>query len=108
MLSQFTKVATTSDLADGRMMAVDAENEEILLARIGDNYYAINNICSHAAAWLDQGYLLPATCEVQCPLHEGKFDLRNGDPTAEPCEEAVESYAVRIEGNDILVGPREG
>jgi nitrite reductase/ring-hydroxylating ferredoxin subunit len=106
MLSKFTKVATTSDLADGQMMAVDAEGEEILLARIGDNYYAINNICSHAAAWLDQGDLLPSTCEVQCPLHEGRFDLRTGEPTNEPADTPVEAYTVKVEGTDILVGPR--
>lgn len=105
MLTKFVKVAKTSDLADGKMMAVDADGEEILLARIGDKYYAINNVCSHAAAWLDQGDLLPATYEVQCPLHEGRFDLRTGAPTHEPAEEPVEVYAVRVEGDDILVGP---
>lgn len=105
MLSTFVKVAKTSDLAEGRTMAVQVEGEEVLLARVGGEYYAVSNTCSHAEGWLDMGRLLPATYEIECPLHEGRFDVRTGAPTHEPCDEPIAVYAVRIEGDDILIGP---
>jgi nitrite reductase/ring-hydroxylating ferredoxin subunit len=101
----FVKVAKTSDLAEGGMLAVRVGDTEVLLASVQGHYYAISNICSHAAAWLDQGDLRPATWEVQCPLHQGRFDLRTGKPTAAPPNRPVAVYAVRVEGEDILVGP---
>ena len=104
-MSTFVKVATTADLAEGSMMAVLVGDAEILLARVQGQYYAINNVCSHADACLHQGDLRPATWEVLCPLHQGGFDLRTGYPTAWPCSQPVPLYAVRVEDEDILVGP---
>jgi nitrite reductase/ring-hydroxylating ferredoxin subunit len=85
------------ELAPGSILAVNAGGYDILLARIGSgDYYALDNLCSHADAWLDMGFLVPATCEVQCPLHEGRFDLRTGKPTALPCIDPIPSYPVTV------------
>jgi nitrite reductase/ring-hydroxylating ferredoxin subunit len=103
-MSVFVKVAKIYDLAEGGMVAVLVGDTEILLAQVQGQYYAIRNICSHADVWLHQGDLRPATWEVQCPLHQGRFDLRTGHATAWPASRPVEVYAVRVEGEDILVG----
>ena len=106
-LSEFHKVGTVGDIADGDMTAVWAGPLEVLLARVGDEYFAIDNACSHADAMLSMGYLYPERCEVECPLHEGIFDLRTGGAIQEPADEPVEAFDVKIEGDDILVGPKE-
>ena len=103
-MSTFVKVAKTNDLVEGGMVAVLVGDTELLLAQVQGQYYAINNVCSHADAWLHQGDLRPATWEVQCPLHQGRFDLRTGHATAWPASQPVEVYTVRVEGEDILVG----
>ena len=107
-MSTFIKVAKTHDLAEGGMVAVLVGDTEILLARVQGQYYAISNVCSHADAWLHQGDLRSATWEVQCPLHQGRFDLRTGQATAWPASQPVQVYAVRVEGEDILVGLTAG
>lgn len=104
MPREFLKVATVADLADGEMMLVTPGGEEILLARIGGRYFAIDALCTHAFGMLDQGTL--SGFEVECPIHEGRFDLRTGQPTREPAEEPVQTYAVQVQGDDILIGPR--
>ena len=104
-MDTFVKVAKTRDLGEGGMLAVTVEGSEVLLARVQGHYYAISNVCSHADAWLDQGDLRTATWEVECPLHQGRFDLRTGKATAGPPNRPVQVYAVRVEGEDILVGP---
>jgi nitrite reductase/ring-hydroxylating ferredoxin subunit len=100
----FIKAAKIHELAEGSMIAVLVGDTEVLLARVQGQYYAINNVCSHANAWLHQGDLRPTTWEVRCPLHQGGFDLRTGYATAWPCSQPVPVYAVHIKGEDILVG----
>ena len=104
MLGEFVKVAKVGDLADGDMMLVTPNNEEVLLARVNGEYFAVDNWCTHTGGMLDQGELFEY--EIECPIHEGRFDVRTGEPTQFPAEEPVTSYAVRIEGDDILVGPQ--
>ena len=106
MLSEFVKVATVGDVPDNSIVPVFAAGEEILLAKIGDAYFAIDDWCTHAAGMLDQGDLCADTFEVVCPVHEGMFDLRTGEVTNPPPETDIATYEVRVEGEDILVGPK--
>ncbi|MDA0797732.1 MAG: non-heme iron oxygenase ferredoxin subunit [Chloroflexi bacterium] len=106
MPTEFVRVASVSDLPGNGMLAANADGEEILVARIGDDYYALDGWCSHEAGLLGEGNLHEGTCEVECPIHEGFFNLKNGRATAPPADEAVTAYEVRIEGDDILVGPK--
>jgi nitrite reductase/ring-hydroxylating ferredoxin subunit len=103
MTADFVNVANTADVRDGEMIAVKAGDKDILLAKIGDEYFAIHNICSHFHALLTDGELHPETCEVQCPLHDSCFDLRTGVPKDLPADEPVAVYAVRVERDAILV-----
>lgn len=107
MLKDFVKVATVEDIADGQMIDVEVAGEEVCLARIGDAYYAVNNVCTHFYTWLSGGYLYPEKLEVQCPLHDSRFSLTTGEPTGPPATEPVKTYAVRVDGRDILIGPTE-
>lgn len=105
-MDSFIKVATVGDVPEGGMIGVSAGDAEVLLARIDDKYYAINNICSHFHTQLSNGELHAARLEVQCPLHDSCFSLVSGEPIEPPAEDPVETYEVRVEGRDILVGPK--
>ena len=85
------------------MLGLTSDGEEICLARVGDKIYAINNLCTHAFAWLDTGDLIAEELIVECPLHGGKFHLEDGSPAALPCVEPVKSYDVHVEGDRIFV-----
>jgi 3-phenylpropionate/trans-cinnamate dioxygenase ferredoxin subunit len=106
MTSEFTVVAQASDIKDGEMISVSIGEDEILLAQIGEEFFALGNICSHFHALLTDGELHPDECEVQCPLHDSCFDLRTGVPKDLPADEPVAVYAVRVDGDSILVGPK--
>jgi nitrite reductase/ring-hydroxylating ferredoxin subunit len=106
MLTEFVKVGLVGDLAAGKMLNAAVGQDEVMVARIGDEYFALDGWCSHEAGLLAEGFLHEGTCEVECPLHEGFFDLRNGRATAPPADTPVTVYEVRIEGADIMVGPK--
>ena len=75
-MDSFIKVGRTSEFADGTLKEVAVEGREILLARVEDSYYAVNNRCPHMGARLSQGKLEDTV--VTCPRHGSRYDLKNG------------------------------
>ena len=80
---------------------VSVDGVDIALCRIGDEVFAISNMCSHAFAFLSDGFI--EGHEVFCPLHEGSFDVRTGEAKSLPCREAIEVFQVKRDGNEIFV-----
>ena len=70
------EVSKTGELKDGTMKAVSVNGREILLARVGDKYYAADNRCPHMGGKLSQGRLEGTV--ITCPLHGSQFDLSDG------------------------------
>ena len=103
-MAEFERVANLSDLKEADLVSVTAsDGTEMVLVKLGSDVYAFEPVCSHQTAWLDSGFVHATSCEVECPLHEGRFDLRTGAATAEPATEPIKIYAVRVEGDEVLV-----
>jgi len=98
---RFVKVGKVEDLAPGKMMQVIVGEQRILLANVDGRYYATDDTCTHEDASLSAGSLRGAL--VKCPLHGSRFDVRTGRAMEEPAEEDLKTYAVRLEGNSILI-----
>lgn len=75
-MSSMVEAGKVGELADGAMKPVSTKQGEILLARVGDNYYAADNRCPHMKGELAEGTLEGIV--VTCPLHGSQFDLKNG------------------------------
>jgi nitrite reductase/ring-hydroxylating ferredoxin subunit len=66
-----------------------------------DAVYATDNSCTHGQARLCDGFL---ECrEIECPLHQGRFDVRDGKPLCEPVTEALRRHPVKIEGGRVFL-----
>jgi len=72
----FTEVFRMDELKNAAMKAVNVAGREILLARVGDKYYAVEELCTHMKGNLSQGKLEGTV--VTCPLHGSQFDITNG------------------------------
>ena len=101
MSEDFVKAAESKDIAPSSMKAVDVAGEKVCIINIEGNYHAIGNVCTHVGGPLDEGTL--EGYEVECPWHGSKFDVRTGEPTKPPARQAVPTYEVKVEGNNILV-----
>ena len=75
-MGNLIQAGTIGDLDDGSMEEVTVEGRAILLARVGDRYYAASNRCPHMGGRLSQGKLEGTV--VTCPRHGSQFDLRDG------------------------------
>ena len=101
MSADFVKVAETKDIQSSTMKAIDLAGERICIVNAEGNYYAIGNVCTHVGGPLNEGTL--EGYDVECPWHGSKFDVRTGEPTKPPARQAVSTYEVKVEDNNILV-----
>jgi naphthalene 1,2-dioxygenase system ferredoxin subunit len=93
------RVGTLDEIADGGLLQSMLGDEEIVLCRVGDEVFALHNWCTHADGRLCEGSLTGH--ELQCPLHEGKFDVRSGRALCAPVDTDIRTFPVRIVGADI-------
>ena len=76
---------------------------KIALVRIGDDFYAIGDTCSHADYSLSEGEVDPDTCQIECWKHGSSFSLKTGEPDTLPATKPVPTYDVMVEGDDVWV-----
>ena len=89
-------------LADGAMIAGHVGDDAVLLARSGDDFYAMGATCTHYGGPLAEGLLVGDT--VRCPWHHACFSLRTGDAVRAPALRPLPRWEVERRGNRIVVG----
>ena len=78
------------------------EIEDLAVAyKVGDELYALENVCPHAYALLTQGFIDGDT--VECPLHEAVFHIPTGKCLKEPGGRDLKMYSVRLAGEEIQI-----
>jgi nitrite reductase/ring-hydroxylating ferredoxin subunit len=97
----FVAVAEAADIPDGAMKCVAIERERIVVAHVGDDFYAFGDLCGHRNAPLSRGKLSGHI--VECPLHFAQFDIRTGKLVDGPISTDVPSYAVKVEAGRVFV-----
>ncbi len=100
-MGQLIKVAETKDVPPGTAKAVETEGRRIALFNSGSTYYAIDDACTHRGGRLSEGEVEGTV--VTCPLHGATYDITTGNVLGPPASEAVVSYRVQVDGNDIKV-----
>ena len=99
-MSELIEAGAVDSLRDGESRAVRAHDKEVALFRVGDEFYAIENECSHYGAALCDGWTDGKI--VSCPWHCWQFDVTNGKClTVEDYD--VQTYAVRIEDGQVKI-----
>ena len=97
----FRQVASTSDITPGKTKTVVVNDREILICNVGGEIYAIDNICSHDDGPLGEGALID--CEIECPRHGARFDVKTGSPTTPPALLPVDVFQTRTVGMDLEI-----
>jgi naphthalene 1,2-dioxygenase system ferredoxin subunit len=92
---------SADDLPTDDVIGIVVAGRDIAVYTVGDAVYATDNTCTHGQARLCDGFL--EGHEIECPLHQGKFDVRNGRPTCEPVTEALRSYPVKVDGQRVVL-----
>jgi 3-phenylpropionate/trans-cinnamate dioxygenase ferredoxin subunit len=107
-VADWVDVADVSDLASGKPTRPSVDGVSVLLIRIGEEYLAVGNQCTHQGAGLDKGVVKIAGSvrTVTCPAHGSMFNLETGKPMRPPATNPVPVYDVKVEEGRVFVRPR--
>lgn len=100
--ANYIRVAKVGDVSPGAVIRVNAAGRPIALFNLDGSYYATDEICTHAHASLAEGFVTDDI--VECPLHGATFSIKTGEALSAPATEPLATYAVRVDGEDILIG----
>lgn len=99
---RFVRVGHASDVPEGRPEVFEVEDRHIAVYRLTDGFYAIDDICTHDGGPLAEGDV--EDDQVICPRHGARFDIRTGAALTLPAVTPVDSYPVRVDGNELYIG----
>ena len=100
-MSEFVRACALSEVPEEGALGVEVAAVPVAIVRAEGEVYAIRDVCSHEEVPLSEGEVYDHT--VECWLHGSCFDLRTGKPTGPPATQAVPTYQVKIDGDDVLV-----
>lgn len=89
-----------ANLGHGEVRSIDIGEHELLLAcDEHGGVHLVDRTCTHGDADLSRGTIVG--CEIECPKHNGRFDLRTGDGTRRPIQDALQTYPVRVRSGRV-------
>ena len=97
------RLCALNDIAPGTAGRFDVDGHRIAVVRIGDDFYALGDECSHADYSLSEGDVWADEREIECPKHGSTFSLETGEPQTLPATTPVPVYSVVVEGDDVNV-----
>lgn len=107
-MSEAIKVAVLDDIEPEEAIVVESDvtgfDEPIAVFRTEDDeVYALNDTCTHETTSLADGWI--EGCQVECPLHSAKFDLKSGKVLCMPATEDAPTHKVELRGEEIWLYP---
>ena len=97
------RVCSVKDVEPGSAKLFDVDGQRLCVVHIGDDFYVIDDTCSHADYSLSEGDVWEDELEIECPKHGSTFSLETGDPATLPATQPVRVYHVKIDGDDVVV-----
>ncbi|MCD4525858.1 MULTISPECIES: non-heme iron oxygenase ferredoxin subunit [unclassified Nocardioides] len=97
----FELACALSDVPTDEALGVTVGGMDVAIARDGDEVFALQDLCSHAAVALSEGEV--EDCTVECWLHGSRFDLRTGKPSGLPATEPVATFPVDVREDGVYV-----
>jgi 3-phenylpropionate/trans-cinnamate dioxygenase ferredoxin subunit len=100
-MSSFVKVASAGELRPGGKKLAEVDGRAIAIFNVDGKFYAIDDVCTHDGGPLAEGQLIG--CEIMCPRHGARFDVRTGKALCMPAVEPVAAHATEVRGDDVYV-----
>jgi 3-phenylpropionate/trans-cinnamate dioxygenase ferredoxin subunit len=97
----FQRALALAEVPEDEAVGVTVGAQELAIARHGDEVFAVEDICSHAAVALSEGEV--DGCTLECWLHGSRFDLRTGEPSGLPATVPAPVYPVEVEDGFVFV-----
>ena len=103
MSQRWIEVASIDEIPPGSMKRVEIDGHRYLIAHAEDDFYAVDDQCSHEEVSLYLGCIQGDM--IKCSLHGSRFSLKTGEAMEEPATEAIGTYALKREANKLFIDP---
>lgn len=100
-MPDWVKVCKTSEIGEGAMKEFSVGGRSVAVAKVGEEFFAFDNLCTHAECALSGGTLNDHV--VTCWCHGSEFDVRTGAVRTPPAEKPLDVFPVKIEGEELFV-----
>ena len=97
----FERVCSISEVPPGTAKVYEVGDRAIAVCNVGGQFYAVDDVCTHDEASLEQGQV--DGYEIECPRHGARFDVRTGAVTALPAVIPIDTFGVRVQGEDVEI-----
>jgi 3-phenylpropionate/trans-cinnamate dioxygenase ferredoxin subunit len=97
------RLCAVTDVPDGEARRFELGRVSIAVVRIGSDFYAIGDRCTHQDISLSEGDVDAAGLQLECWKHGSCFSLVTGEPSALPATKAVPTYTLAVDGDDLFV-----
>ena len=101
-MSEFIKVAKTSDLPAGHAVVIEVGGRTIALFNVNGELFALDNTCMHRGGPLGEGFVDQNNLTVQCPWHGWIYNLATGTSPIDSMAK-VEKFEVKVEGEEVMI-----
>jgi naphthalene 1,2-dioxygenase ferredoxin component len=101
MGEEWHRAGKAASIEPGDAIVAHVAGREIAIFRVGSEFFATDNRCTHAAAPLADGYLDGEI--IECPLHQGLFNVRTGHVVCAPPLKPLRTYEVRVVDQQLEV-----
>lgn len=102
MPENWIEAASNDDVPEQGTLQVNCGSDSICLYKLGGAVYATQDECSHGSASLSEGFIVEDGL-IECPLHQGSFDIKTGRAVSVPCKDDIRVYPVKIENGKVFV-----
>ena len=102
-VSETVALCAPDDLASGEARRFDVPGHRIALVRIGDEFHAVDDECSHEDYSLSEGEVWVEDCQIECPRHGSTFDLLTGAACSLPATQPVAVYELVVDDTTVAV-----
>ena len=91
----------TADMDIDDIVRFDHNNKTYCVYRLEDGFFATDGICTHEAVHLEDGLVMDG--EIECPMHQGIFDIKSGEAISPPACEDLKTYQVKVENDQVYI-----
>jgi 3-phenylpropionate/trans-cinnamate dioxygenase ferredoxin subunit len=95
------RVGRLEDFPQGRVRVVLAGEERIAICRVGEELYAVEDLCTHDDGPLGEGSLQGTA--IECPRHGARFDVRTGEVLRMPAVVPIRTFPVEVRDGEVFV-----
>ena len=96
-------VCSLEEISAGKTQVIDVEGKSVLVIQLGEEYFAVESICSHADVSLEGGDIDESDYTIECPKHGSLFSIKNGEALTLPATKSLKTWTASTDGENVVI-----